>query len=118
ALDAWSAPLVMKKGRPGQLLAFLCEEDHGQELTELVLKETSSLGVRLQRIERTSLQREAVAVSTPFGEIAVKVGLWKGRAMKGKPEYEDCARAAREYGVPLKTVQEAALHAYRARDKR
>lgn len=110
ALDAWLVPIHMKKGRPGFIFSVLCEPGDEQKLTALMLRETSTLGVRRRRLERTILARETSTVSTAFGVISCKLAR-QGGTPKIKPEFEDCHRAARAYGVPLATVTNAALKA-------
>lgn len=79
ALDAWVVPATMKKGRPGHLLGALVEGDKQKALVELVLRESTTLGVRSHRVERTVLDRHQVSVQTPHGPVRMKVGTWKGR---------------------------------------
>ena len=111
ALDAWVAPLTMKKGRPGHLLGALAPAPLRARLTELILRETPSLGVRVHAVERTALERRFEQVDTPYGPVRVKVGTLSGEDVNAAPEYEDCARLAREKGVPLKRVLAAAIAA-------
>jgi uncharacterized protein (TIGR00299 family) protein len=114
ALDAWVLPAVMKKGRPGHLLGVLVEGARKATLTELVLRESTTLGVRSTAVDRTTLDRRVDSVSTPWGPVRVKVGLLEGAVVNAAPEFEDCRALARSKGVPLKDVQAAALTAWRA----
>ncbi len=116
ALDAWSAPIVMKKGRPALLIRAICAPEHADAVAEALLRETTSLGVRMARMERRCLRREQVAVETEYGTVRVKVGYLGGEVATASPEYEDCRRAADEHGASLKEVYAAALA--RARDAR
>jgi hypothetical protein len=111
ALDVWIAPVTMKKSRPGHLFGVLCPGPLRASLTELIMRETPTLGVRAWRVERTALERAFTKVQTPFGPVQVKLGLASGRRVNATPEYEDCARLAREKSVPLKDVLAAALAA-------
>jgi uncharacterized protein (TIGR00299 family) protein len=115
ALDAWAAPVTMKKGRPGILFAALVREDRRAAVSRVILLETTTLGVRRHRVERDELEREVVAVETMYGVVGVKVARLEGREIGAQPEYEDCAARARERGVPVKEVAAAALAAHRAR---
>ncbi len=111
ALDAWLGPVVMKKGRPGVVLHALAPWPRVRELERTIFAETTTFGVRRSRHPRTVLARERVEVSTPYGTVRVKVGRLGGRTMSRSPEFEDCARRAREHGVPLPEVYAAALSA-------
>lgn len=111
ALDVTLAPLQMKKGRPGTLLSVLCRPELEGVLTTIVLRGTTTLGVRSHDVRRTELERRFVSVSTPYGDVRVKLGLLGGERVNASPEYEDCARAARAHRVPVKDVLAAALAA-------
>ncbi|HKC84076.1 MAG TPA: nickel pincer cofactor biosynthesis protein LarC, partial [bacterium] len=107
ALDVAFSPLQMKKNRPGVLLRVLGRPADGQRLAELVLEHTSALGTRVQKIERLIARRSERTVSTPWGEVRVKVKHLGDREIVA-PEYEDCARLARAANVPLREVYAAA----------
>jgi uncharacterized protein (DUF111 family) len=110
ALDVFFTPIQMKKNRPGTLLGVIGRPDRASALAEVILRETTTLGVRLRRSERLIAGRRQEAVLTPFGPVRVKVKLLGERAIAA-PEYEDCARVAREQGVPLADVYRAAQQA-------
>jgi uncharacterized protein (TIGR00299 family) protein len=113
ALDAWAAPLTMKKGRPGLLLGALCEPARQEAVARVLLTETTTLGVRLTRVERQALARELVEVPTRYGTVRVKVARLEGRVVNAQPEYEDCEARSREQGVPVKEVLAEAASAWR-----
>jgi len=113
ALDVWVLPAVMKKNRLGHLLGVLCEAAEREPLTWLLLRESTSLGVRASQVERTAVERRIDPVQTPWGPIRVKVGLHEGQVVNVAPEFDDCLEAARRAGVPLKEVQAAATVAWR-----
>jgi pyridinium-3,5-bisthiocarboxylic acid mononucleotide nickel chelatase len=113
ALDAWAAPLTMKKGRPGLLLGALATRERRDEVARVLLDETTTLGVRLHPVDRIELDREIRTVATRWGEVRVKVARRAGAAVGAHPEYEDCLARAREHGVPVKEVLAAALVAFR-----
>jgi pyridinium-3,5-bisthiocarboxylic acid mononucleotide nickel chelatase len=115
ALDAWAAPVTMKKGRPGVLLSALVEEARREAVTRCFFEETTTLGVRRHAVGRDALDRELSTVDTPYGPVRVKVARSGGRELGAHPEYDDCARVAREKGVAVKEVMAAALAAHRAR---
>jgi len=114
AMDVMLTPVIMKKGRPGTLLTVLCSEEKRPVLERLILRETSTLGMRIRREERSCLERRHVAVQTAYGEIRVKIGTLDGEVMNAAPEFEDCRAAAVRCDVPLKQVQQAAIAAYAA----
>jgi pyridinium-3,5-bisthiocarboxylic acid mononucleotide nickel chelatase len=109
ALDVMCTPVVMKKGRMGSLLTVLCRPERREAFENLLLRETTTLGVRMREEDRVILQRRFVEVETAYGTIRVKIGSRDGEDLNCMPEYEDCARAAREHGVPLKQVMQATL---------
>jgi hypothetical protein len=111
ALDAWAAPLVMKKGRPAVQLSALCRPADRERISAIILRETPTLGVRWSAAERLAAGRELRAVDTPWGQVRVKRKLLDGAPAGDAPEYEDCAALARAHGVPLADVYAAALRA-------
>jgi uncharacterized protein (TIGR00299 family) protein len=115
ALDVMSAPVTMKKGRLGTLLTVLCKPGDRDHLQQLLFRETSTLGIRVREEDRVILDREVVQVQTEFGLIQIKTGSWRGEEWNVAPEFEDCRRAAIAFDVPLKTVMQAALAAWRSR---
>ena len=115
ALDAWAAPVTMKKGRPGFLLSALVEEPAREAVTRVFFAETTTLGVRRHAVARDALERAFETVETPYGNVRVKVARSAGREMGAHPEYDDCAALARERGVPVKEVMAAAIAARRRR---
>jgi pyridinium-3,5-bisthiocarboxylic acid mononucleotide nickel chelatase len=112
ALDVMLTPVVMKKGRPGTLLTIICNPSERHALEQLVLRETSTLGVRVRQDSRVCLDRHHAHVTTAYGEIRVKVGTLDGQECNVAPEFEDCRAAAAKHNVPLKLVQHAAIVAY------
>jgi uncharacterized protein (TIGR00299 family) protein len=113
ALDVFFTPVQMKKDRPGVLLTVLCEQTKLDALCELLLLETTTLGVRCYEATRRVLEREVEVVQTPYGAVNIKVARKGNRTLHFQPEFEDCARLASEVGVPLIEVQERARAAYR-----
>jgi len=115
AADAWIAPVTMKKGRPGHLLGAVVPEAARAAVEDALFRETSTLGLRAYRVERSVLDREVIEVATPYGPIRVKVGRRGGAVVNAAPEFEDCRLRAREHGVGVKEVLAAALAAWRSR---
>ncbi|MDG4597658.1 MAG: nickel pincer cofactor biosynthesis protein LarC [Candidatus Contendobacter sp.] len=111
ANDAWLTPILMKKNRPATVLSVLCAPDLERTLTDLLLLETTTLGVRQYPVTRTALARELLHVTTRYGEVTVKLAHHQGRPLRGKPEYEDCKRLALERRVPIHAVYAAVREA-------
>ncbi len=109
ALDVYLTPIYMKKNRPATLLGVVARKQDEPALARLILAETSTLGLRVQPVYRYTAQREFRQVSTPFGEVPVKLKLLDGRAIQAMPEYDACARIAEEKQVPISEVYTAAL---------
>lgn len=114
ALDVMSTAVQMKKGRLGTLLTLLAEDAKVGVLEDLLLRETSTLGVRIHHERRSCLDRSHVAVSTPYGQIRIKVGSRSGETFNAAPEFEDCRAAAEAHNVPVKQVQQMAIAAYQS----
>ena len=113
ALDVVHTPIQMKKNRPGVQLSVLCAECDADKFCEMILRETSAFGVRRTLTERRKLQRETKTVTTPHGEVTVKLGLLNGEVVQVAPEYESCRAIAAQADVPLKAVYDAAVAAAR-----
>jgi uncharacterized protein (TIGR00299 family) protein len=116
ALDVWTAPAQMKQGRPGFVLSALARPDDEQAVATAILRETSTLGVRIARLDRIELERESRTVAVSGEPVRVKVGRLDGRVVNLAPEHADCERAARLTGSPVKTVWAQALAAAHAED--
>jgi uncharacterized protein (TIGR00299 family) protein len=109
AVDVSRTAVVMKKGRAGTRLTVLCRPESAEVLAALILRETSTFGVRVEEIQRLILTRRFQTVTTSFGDVRLKVGLIGEEVVKAVPEYEDCARLAAEAGVTVQAVYQAAL---------
>lgn len=105
ALDVSLSPLLMKKNRPGTLLRVIAREQDAGALSDLILRESTTLGVRSYAVSRKKLPREVREVETKYGKVRVKVS----GEMRFQPEYEDCKRIALEKGVPIQEVYQEAL---------
>jgi uncharacterized protein (TIGR00299 family) protein len=103
ALDVCTAPIGMKKGRPGLSFTCMCRPDVKDKMVSLIFKHTSTLGIKEIAYRRHTLQREHVEVNTKYGPVRVKNSFGYG-TKKSKPEYDDVARIAREQGM---SIQEA-----------
>ena len=109
ALEAYIVPIIMKKGRSGQLLTALCSPSEADRLTKLIFAETSTFGVRRHDARREKLARRHELVQTRFGKLRVKIGERGGELVQAWPEYEDCVSAARQSGTPLADIQQETL---------
>ena len=109
AKDVWLTPIQMKKGRPGMLLSVLGPVEREAALADVILRQTTTLGVRVHAIgRRHEARRHQHSIKTPFGQVSVKVK-WLGHdAVGATPEYEDCRKLAEEKNVPVRVVQESA----------
>ncbi|MCE5252535.1 nickel pincer cofactor biosynthesis protein LarC [bacterium] len=103
AKDVYMCSIFMKKGRPGTLLSILTDDSLKDTMVSMLFSETTTLGVRISRVMRKVLDRKAGTVQTEFGPVRVKTA-YIGGSERCAPEYDDCARIARERNIPLMTV--------------
>lgn len=104
ALDVYYTPIFMKKNRPATMLSVIAHPEDEARLAELILRETTTLGVRTNRYQRYELDRQIQQVETPYGPIAVKVKIIEGKVVSAAPEYESCRQLAVEKDVPLSEI--------------
>ena len=104
ALDAWTEPIQMKKGRPGTLLAVLCPAEREREFAALLMKHTTTLGVRVQTLRRYTLAREAVTLETAFGPVRAKRSEGYG-VSRVKAEFDDLAEVAKREGISIREIK-------------
>lgn len=104
ALDVWTTPITMKKGRPATQISVLAPTARRQELESVLIENTTTLGVRAIPIERTKAARQIEAVSTRWGDVRIKSRIWNGRIIDISPEYDDCVAIAREHDIPIRVV--------------
>jgi pyridinium-3,5-bisthiocarboxylic acid mononucleotide nickel chelatase len=116
ALDVFSTPIQMKKNRPGVLLSVLAPENALPVLETILFRETETFGIRRYPVERHKLQREATTVATPWGPLRGKRGWRAGGPSVFTPEYEDCARVARQHDIALCEVYAAVRRAYQSKN--
>lgn len=109
ALDVFYTPVYMKKNRPGTLVTVLVSLNQADRCEQILLEETTTLGVRRSMWSRNILDRRFIEVETPFGQIKVKQACRGNKILHQAPEYEDVARAAREHKVPFQTVYQYAM---------
>ncbi len=111
ALDAWATPITMKKGRPALTISALARAPEAEAVGTALLRETTSIGLRKIPVTRTERPRRTVTVETAFGRVRVKVSEGPFGPPQVKPEFDDCAAAARTHGVTLREVIQAAIQA-------
>jgi len=104
ALDVWFTPIQMKKNRPATMLSVLVLSEAEGKVVDAILRETSTLGVRVQRIARHESEREVIPFGSSLGKVMVKVKRFAGARVGLSPEFEDCRRLAREHSLPLQEV--------------
>lgn len=113
AWDVYRAPVQMKKGRSGVQMTVLSSPERAPALRELLLRETTSIGLRWRIENKLALAREFAEVETEWGNVRIKIARWpSGEVVNASPEYEDCRAAAREHRVALKQVMQGAMRAY------
>jgi pyridinium-3,5-bisthiocarboxylic acid mononucleotide nickel chelatase len=112
AAEVFYTAVQMKKNRPGTLLSVIARPELRDRLTGIVFRESTTIGVRYQELNRACLERELVLVDTPVGPVQFKIARRGSEVMNASPEFEDCARLAAERGLPLKEVQAQAVRAY------
>ncbi len=112
ALEVYYTAVQMKKNRPGTLLTIVAPPARREPLTQLVFRETTTIGLRYQEVVRACLDRELIVVQTEAGPVRVKVARQGGEVLNAAPEFDDCARLAAERGLPVKQVHALAVQAY------
>ncbi len=104
AVDVYSTPIFMKKNRPGFMLSVLAPQQIVAKVEEIIFRETGTFGIRRTTMQRRKLHREGHSLETKWGLVQGKLGWREGQSAIFTPEYEDCARVARESGIPLQAV--------------
>jgi len=105
AADVFMTPIVMKKSRPASMLSVLCPVNGAEKMREIILTETSTIGLREYRVSKHVLRREIKKVKTSYGEVEVKCSYYRGRLVNEKPEFEQCRKLAIEHNLTLEEVQ-------------
>ena len=111
ALDVWSTPIIMKKGRPAQQISALVEPSSLPDVERAFFLNSTTLGIRVHPVSRSVLGRSMEKVHTPYGAIGIKVAALDGTPIGASPEYEDCRREAERAAVPVRHVWAAAVAA-------
>jgi hypothetical protein len=115
ALEVFYVPVQMKKNRPGTLLTVVAAPDLRARMTDIIFRETTTIGLRHYDVDRECLERVIVTVETPIGPVRFKVASRDGRVLNATPEFEDCATLAAANNLPVKEVQAIAVRAYSGR---
>ncbi len=118
AVDVFTQPIGMKKSRLGTLLTVICHPEKESDCQAIIFKETTTLGIRCSRQQRTILERDIQQVNTDYGLVRVKVA-WAetGTISNVQPEYEDCAELARKHQISWREIHRIALHCWYAQKK-
>jgi len=101
ANECFITPVIMKKGRPGQLLSIICKLNLLEKCIDTIYKETTVIGIRYYAVERKILQREVIEFTSSLGSIRIKISRKGNEIMQIKPEYEDCLKISKEKKIPL-----------------
>ena len=112
ALEVFYQSVQMKKNRPGTLMTIVCTPQDRDRMTEIVFRESTTIGIRHQELSRECLDREMVTVATSLGPVRFKVARRDGRVLNAQPEFEDLAKLSAERGIPVKEVQALAQKAW------
>jgi len=112
-LDVFLTPVHMKKNRPGSVLTVLCSDEKTEKIVNILLKETTTLGVRiLKKVQRYSLKRNVETVDTEWGKVRVKIAKSGDKIINIAPEYEDCKKISLENNIPIKEVYNRVLSTF------
>jgi pyridinium-3,5-bisthiocarboxylic acid mononucleotide nickel chelatase len=118
ALEVFYSAVQMKKNRPGTLMTIVARPEDRETLTEIVFRESTTIGIRHQDLSRECLDREMVTVATGVGPVRFKVARRDGRVLNAQPEFEDLAKLSAERGIPVKEVQALAQKAWLERNNK
>ena len=112
ALEVFYVAVQMKKNRPGTLMTIVATPEQREALTEIVFRESTTIGVRYQEMSRDCLDREMVSVTTAVGPVRFKVARRNGQIVNAQPEFDDLAKLAAERSIPVKEIQALAQKAW------
>lgn len=112
ALEVFYAGIQMKKNRPGTLVTVVARPQDRDKMTEIIFRESTTIGVRHQELSRECLDREMVTIATSVGPVRFKVARRDGRVLNAQPEFEDLAKLSADHGIPIKAVQALAHKAW------
>lgn len=112
ALDAYIAPIIMKKGRIGSLLTVLCDTEKTNHIKHILYKETTTLGLRIKKVLREKIGRRFETIDLNGNRIRIKIGIYNSEIKNIEPEFDDCKAAALKTGIPLKDIMEESKKIY------
>jgi len=104
AADVFLTQVLMKKSRPGVTITVICDPSQEETMTDILLRETTTIGIRSYAVERTILTREFSTVTTKYGDVRIKTSSYKGKTLRSKPEYDDCHRLATKHSIPITEI--------------
>jgi uncharacterized protein (TIGR00299 family) protein len=104
ALDVYLTPITMKRGRPATKVSVICEAAGRRQIEHVLMEHSTTLGVRSLPLDRTKAGRRIEEVVTRWGEVRVKLKIWRGRVLEAVPEYADCLAIERETGMPIRLI--------------
>lgn len=104
ASDVYISGILMKKGRPGNILSVICEKGTEDKIKDIIFSESTTSGIRIFPFRKDTLTRSFEVISTPYGEVTVKRAFLKGKEVSCKPEFEECKKIAKENKIPVKIV--------------
>lgn len=113
ALDVFATPIIMKKNRPAYKLSVLCSQVKKAEIEEVIYRNTSTLGIREIKVNRSELERTTVTVSTQWGDVRIKQGWYNDELITNSPEFEDCKKIAEASGKTIKDIYGLVLQLYK-----
>lgn len=109
AQDVYLSNIIMKKSRPGTKLSVLCRKDNLESLKEIILRETTSIGLRFYSVEKAVLERKDSVIPTEYGPVRIKSAYMNNRLIHQKPEYDECKQIARKTGIPIREITDHIL---------
>ncbi|MFH0974651.1 MAG: nickel pincer cofactor biosynthesis protein LarC [Spirochaetota bacterium] len=118
ALDAYTSPVLMKKGRPGTLLTVIANIEKIHDLSDIIYKHTTTLGLRTFNVNQEKIKREYEKVQVFKMEVRIKIGYLNNNIVNIQPEFEDCNKISQKQNIPLKEVMSEAISNFKLKIKR
>ncbi|CCF83121.1 conserved hypothetical protein [Nitrolancea hollandica Lb] len=103
-MDVYLTPIIMKRGRPATKVSVICESPLRREIEHVLMRHSTTLGLRTMPLDRTKAGRRIEEVVTRWGDVRVKLKIWRGRVLEAVPEYADCLAIQRETGIPIRLI--------------